>query len=85
MNKPDRNWDAAQKLTAHNNDSRKLMEIVGYRLEQNENAARDGRVNWGHVGDAENYRAKLLELVVGFTIGPDEDEEDCRERVLRCL
>ena len=45
MNKPDRNWDAAQKLTAHNNDSRKLMEIVGYRLEQNENAARDGRVN----------------------------------------
>lgn len=85
MNKPARNWDAAQTVTAHNNDSRKLLELIAYKLEQCDNACKDGRVNWGHAGDAGHYRSKLLELVVGFTISPDEDEPEAEARILRCI
>jgi hypothetical protein len=80
-----RNWTEAQAITAHNTDSRALLGLIEKKLDYNDQAVRDGYVNWGHAGDAENYRRKLLDLVVAFTIGADQDEAECEARILALI
>lgn len=80
-----RNWTEAQAITAHNTDSRALLGLIEKKLDYNDQAVRDGYVNWGHAGDAEHYRAKLLELVVSWTVGADESEADAEARILALI
>lgn len=80
-----RDWTAAQAITEHNRDSRKLLELIEKRLDFNDQAVRDGYVNWGHSGDAAHYRQKLLDLVVGFSIRDSEAEADAEARILALI
>ena len=80
-----RNWTEAQTITAHNRDSRRLLELIEKKLEYNDQAVRDGYVNWGHAGDAAPYRARLLALVIGFTITDDISEGEAEARILELI
>lgn len=79
---PAKNWDATQAATAANKTSNQLLTVIAEKLASRDREAFAGELNWGHVGDAEHVKAKLLELVVGFSIGQDEDEDDAAARIL---
>jgi hypothetical protein len=40
---------------------------------------------WGHVGDIAHLRERLMEIAVGFTLGPDGDEQEARRRLEEAL
>jgi hypothetical protein len=39
----------------------------------------------GHVGDAGHVRERLMEIAVGFALGPDGDEQSARRRIEEAL
>jgi len=80
-----RDWTEAQAITADNRDSRRLLELIEKRLDYNDQAIRDGYVNWGHAGDAAHYRAKLLALVIAFTITDTVSEGEAEARILELI
>jgi hypothetical protein len=43
------------------------------------------RVTWGHVGDAAHVRERLLEIAIGFALGPDGEEQVARSRIEEAL
>ena len=40
-----------------------------------------GDATWGHVGDIAHLRDRLMEIAVGFGLGPDGDEQAARRRI----
>jgi len=77
-----KNWKATQAATAANRTSNQLLTVIAEKLASRDRAAFAGELNWGHAGDAEHVKAKLLELVVGFSAERDEDEADTAARIL---
>lgn len=77
-----KNWTATQAATAANRTSNQLLTVIAEKLASRDREAFAGELNWGHVGDAEHIKAKLLELVVGFSLEQDEDEEAAAARIL---
>jgi len=44
-----------------------------------------GDASWGQVGDIAHLRARLMEIAVGFGLGPDGDEQAVRRRIEEAL
>ena len=44
-----------------------------------------GDATWGHVGDIAHLRGRLMEIAVGFALGPDGDEQAARRRIEEAL
>jgi hypothetical protein len=44
-----------------------------------------GEAAWGHVGDIAHLRDRLMEIAVGFALGPDGDEQAARRRLEEAL
>jgi hypothetical protein len=44
-----------------------------------------GDATWGHVGDIAHLRERLVEIAVGFGLGPDGDEQSARHRIEEAL
>ena len=44
-----------------------------------------GDATWGHVGDIAHLRERLMEIAVGFALGPDGDEQAARRRLEEAL
>ena len=42
-------------------------------------------MKWAHVGDAAHLRERLMDIAVGFALGPDGDERDARHRLEEAL
>ena len=43
------------------------------------------RATWGNVGDIGHLRERLVEIAVGFGLGPDGDEQAARRRIEEAL
>jgi hypothetical protein len=43
------------------------------------------KATWGHVGDIAHLRERLMEIAVGFALGPDGDEQAARRRLEEAL
>jgi len=43
------------------------------------------RATWGNVGDIAHLRERLMEIAVGFGLGPDGDEQAARHRIEEAL
>jgi hypothetical protein len=43
------------------------------------------KATWGHVGDIAHLRGRLMEIAVGFGLGPDGDEQAARRRIEEAL
>jgi hypothetical protein len=44
-----------------------------------------GEASWGQVGDIAHLRERLMEIAVGFALGPDGDEQAARRRLEEAL
>lgn len=44
-----------------------------------------GDASWGHVGDIAHVRERLMEIALGFGLGPDGDEHAARRRIEEAL
>lgn len=77
-----KNWKATQAATAENRTSNQLLTVIAAKLAERDRDAFAGELTWGDHGDAQHLKNKLLELVVAWTIGPDESEADAAARVL---
>ena len=44
-----------------------------------------GDATWGQVGDIAHLRDRLMEIAVGFGLGPDGDEQAARRRIEEAL
>jgi len=43
------------------------------------------KATWGHVGDIAHLRERLMEIAVGFGLGPDGDERAAQRRIEEAL
>ncbi len=80
-----RNWEATQRENELLNESAALLAVIGAEIDARRRDGGNGERHYGHVGDAANMRDKLVELVMCWEIGDDEDEQEVRDRILRAV
>jgi len=72
------------KRRANQRDALALLDLIAGCIENHPREQVD-RVTWGHVGDAAHMRERLLEIAIGFALGPDGDEQIARSRIEEAL
>jgi hypothetical protein len=72
------------KRRANQRDALALLDLIAGCIENHPREQVD-RVTWGHVGDAAHVRERLLEIAIGFALGPDGDEQIARSRIEEAL
>ena len=72
------------KRRANKRDALALLDLIAGCLENHPREQVD-RVTWAHVGDAAHVRERLLEIAMGFALGPDGDEQAARRRIEEAL
>jgi hypothetical protein len=72
------------KRRANKRDALALLDLIAGCIENHPREQVD-RVTWGHVGDAAHVRERLLEIAVGFALGPDGCEQSARRRLEEAL
>jgi hypothetical protein len=72
------------KRSANKRDALALLDLIAGCIE-NHPCEQVDRVTWGQVGDAAHVRERLLEIAVGFALGPDGDEQAARRRIEEAL
>jgi hypothetical protein len=72
------------KRSANKRDALALLDLIAGCIENHPREQVD-RVTWGQVGDAAHVRERLLEIAVGFALGPDGDEQAARRRIEEAL
>jgi hypothetical protein len=72
------------KRRANKRDALALLDLIAGCIENHPREQVD-RVTWGHVGDAAHVRERLLEIAVGFALGPAGDERAARRRIEEAL
>jgi hypothetical protein len=61
-----------------------LLDLIAGCIENHPREQVD-RVTRGHVGDAAHIRERLLEIAIGYALGPDGDEQLARRRIEEAL
>jgi hypothetical protein len=74
----------AMKRRANQRDALALLDLIAGCIE-NHPREQVARVTWGHVGDAAHVRERLMEIAVGFALGPEGDERVARLRIEEAL
>lgn len=72
------------KRRANQRDALALLDLIAGCIENHPHEQVD-RVTWGHVGDAAHVRERLLEIAIGYALGPDGDEQLARRRIEEAL
>jgi len=72
------------KRRANKRDALALLDLIAGRIENHPREQVD-RLTWGHVGDADQVRERLMEIAIGFALGPDGDEQAARRRIEEAL
>lgn len=72
------------KRRANKRDALALLDLIAGCIENHPREQVD-HVTWAHVGDAAHVRERLLEIAVGFALGPDGDEQAARRRIEEAL
>lgn len=72
------------KRCANKRDALALLDLIAGCIENHPREQLD-RATWGHVGDAAHTRERLLEIAIGYALGPDGDEQDARRRIEEAL
>jgi hypothetical protein len=72
------------KRRANQRDALALLDLIAGCIENHPREQVD-RVTWGHVGDAAHVRERLMEIAIGFALGPDGDEQAARRRIEEAL
>jgi len=72
------------KRRANRRDSLALLDLIAGCIE-NHPREQVEHVTWSHVGDAAHVREHLLEIAIGFALGPDGDEQAARRRIEEAL
>jgi hypothetical protein len=72
------------KRRANKRDALALLDLIAGCIENHPREQVD-RVTWGHVGDAAHVRERLLEIAIGYALGPDGDEQLARRRIEEAL
>jgi hypothetical protein len=65
-------------------DALALLDLIAGCIENHPREQVD-RVTWSHVGDAAHMRERLLEIAIGYALGPDGDERLARCRIEEAL
>ena len=74
--------DAKQR--ANKRDALALLDLIAGCIENHPREQVD-HVTWVHVGDAAQLRERLLEIAMGYALGPDGSEENARRRIEEAL
>lgn len=72
------------KRRANQRDAIALLDLIAGCIENHPREQVD-RVTWGHVGDAAHVRERLLEIAIGYALGPEGDEQLARHRIEEAL
>jgi len=68
------------KYRANKRDVLALLDLVAGCVD-NHPRQPTGEATWGHVGDIAHLRDRLMEIAIGFALGPDGDEQAARRRI----
>lgn len=72
------------KRRANQRDALALLDLIAGCIGNHPREQVDG-VTWGHVGDAAHVRERLLEIAIGYALGPEGDEQLARRRIEEAL
>lgn len=72
------------KHTANKRDVLALLDHIAGCVENHPSQVFE-RAGWGNVGDIAHLRERLMEIAVGFGLGPEGDEQDARRRIEEAL
>jgi hypothetical protein len=72
------------KRCANKRDALALLDLIAGCIENHSREQVD-RTTWGHVGDAAHVRERLMEIAIGFALGPEGDEQGARRRIEEAL
>lgn len=68
------------KYDTNKRDALALLDLIAGCVE-NHPRSRPEKLTWANVGDAGYLRERLMQIAVGFALGPDGDEQAAR----RCI
>ena len=72
------------KHAANKRDVLALLDLIAGCVDNHPSQTFE-KATWGHVGDVAHLRSRLMELAVGFALGPDGDEQSARRRIEEAL
>ena len=72
------------KHTTNKRDVLVLLDLIAGCVENHPSQIFD-KATWGNVGDIGHLRERLMEIAVGFGLGPDGDEQAARLRIEEAL
>ncbi|MBN1773597.1 MAG: hypothetical protein JXB32_20205 [Deltaproteobacteria bacterium] len=73
-----------EKYRANRRDVQALLDLIAGCVDNHPHLAVD-RPTWANVGDVAHLRDRLMEIVVGFAVGPDGEEQVARRRIEEAL
>jgi hypothetical protein len=74
----------ADKHRANKRDVLALLDLIAGCVDCHPSQPQ-GDATWGQVGDIAHLRDRLMEISVGFGLGPDGDEQAARRRIEEAL
>ena len=72
------------KHAANKRDVLALLDLIAGCVDNHPSQTFE-KATWGHVGDVAHLRSRLMELAVGFALGPDRSEQAARRRIEEAL
>ncbi|MCA9557183.1 MAG: hypothetical protein KC583_01355 [Myxococcales bacterium] len=74
----------ADKHRANKRDVLALLDLIAGCVDCHPSQTFE-KATWGNVGDIAHLRGRLMEIAVGFGLGPDGDEQAARRRIEEAL
>jgi hypothetical protein len=73
------------KYGANKRDVLALLDLIAGCVDCHPSQPHGGDATWGHIADVAHLRARLMEIAIGFALGPDGDEQAARRRIEEAL
>ena len=73
-----------EKYQTNKRDMLALLDLIAGCVENHPRHVFE-KATWANVGDAAHLRERLVEIAVGFGLGPDGDEQAARRRIEEAL
>ncbi len=72
------------KHAANKRDVLALLDLIAGCVDNHPSQVFE-TATWGRVGDIAHVRARLMEIAIGFGLGPEGDEQEARRRIEETL
>lgn len=79
-----RRKSADEKYRANKRDVLALLDLIAGCVENHPRHVFE-KATWANVGDIAHLRDRLMEIAVGFAVGPDGEEQVARRRIEEAL